>query len=315
MEAARGSGQSGRVQMTISGFVEHLVETESVHWADFIPWRVSEGVLIPAVMPHCLPKTIDERAVTDALRRSRAPVAIWTTDWDTDACEWWATACDEPKYSLDCVQGKGRRKNVRRGLSRCVVRRVRTAELLEQGYVVYREALNRYEEGPAILSQEEFRQELLTASRFEGHEIWGAFADGRLAAYGRCLVYDGAVHRTDTKSDPRFHHANPNEALGYVITHHYLVERQAKYVMSGWPALSSRTRVREFAESMGYRRIYAPLRVQMNPWVKLFMNMGADALCRGTVGVRRVDGAFRKVNSLRKLLDIEKNCRSRRGPV
>ena len=247
---------------------------------------------------------VNRDCVRKALAQTGATYAEWSEGWDTSPCEWWYLCCDDGEYDTSSLRSDPRK--VRRGLARCEVNRIDPGWFAQNGYAVYHEAFNRYGIRPP-LSEEGFVQEFTKHARYPGRETWGAFVDGRLVAWVSCLVIGDAVQTSSSKSDPTFFKALPNEALIYVLTRHYLRERNLKYVCAGRRVLMHNTGVQEFQEKLGYRKVYARLRVELS-WKASFIS----ALHPQLWAHHLIPGRFSEVrdglSAFASLVEISRSC-------
>ena len=260
----------GDISMTLNQFAEHVAKSEPVIWIDATPWVSRGRVLRPLSMPHQA-KRVSRQAVRSAMRRSGALFSQWSEGWDMDPSEWWYICCDRPDYDVSILR-KMPRYDVRKGLQHCDVRRLDGEWFAANGFSVYEAAFRHYGSTPR-LSDRQFAAEFRRNAEYPGRETWGAFVEGTLVAWASCIVIDDAVILSSTKSDPLYYRNRPNNALVYVLTRHYLRERQLSYVMSGSRALLHETNVQTFDEKMGYRRVFCQLRTELRPSLSI-----ADAL-------------------------------------
>jgi hypothetical protein len=243
-------------------YADHVALDYPVVWIGDVPWRAANRMLQPLAMPHTI-KPVGRAAVRQALRQTKAAVARWNDAWDTAPCEWWWICCDDHRYDVESLSSSARR-DIRAGLRRCEVRRVEPAWLAENGYETYVGAYRRYGPGASPVSRDQFAKGMLKSTQ-PGSEWWAALVDGTVASFARCQVLDNAVDLSWLKSDPKYHKALPNNALVYVLTREYMVDRRFLYVTDGSRVLGHETNVQDFLEKMGYRRIYCPLRVELSP--------------------------------------------------
>src|SRR5262249_41199523 len=119
---------------------------------------------------------------------------------------------------------------------------------------------------------------------------------------------DDAVMLASAKSDPTHFKSRPNEALLYVMTRHYLRERQLSYMSSGARVLFHETNYQEFQENLGFRKIYCFLRAELSPLASVVSSLGL-----GRWGRRlRVQGTLgrlaRKLDALAAVASISRAC-------
>jgi len=178
----------------------------------------------------------------------------------------------------------------------------------EHGYPVYLAAHARY--GPEVrpVSAEEFARGAMENAEYPGRETWGAFVKGQLAAYISCIIIDDMVSLSSGKSDPAQSNAEPNTALVYTLTHHYLRERGFRFTTGGYRVLLHPTNIQDFLESLGYRRVYCPLRTIVRPSVALATSPGVQNWGRYLGLEKALPGPMDKLRAVGSLLSISKAC-------
>ena len=254
--------------MTLDEYAAHVAQFSTVVWADGIPWLLEKRtrVLDSMAMPHKA-APVDRAKVRHAMRETGARIARWSDAWDTEPCDWWRIGCDDPDYDLEKLTPHGRR-DTRRGLKRSEVKQVTPAWLAENAYETYVAASRYYRKDAQIITRERFADWMMQYEKI-GTEAWACFVHGNLAAYATCDVVDDAVSITTGRFDRAYSKARPSNALFYTLTRHYLVERGLRYVTGGQRVMLHKTQVQDFLERMGYRRVYCPLRLELNPLATL----------------------------------------------
>jgi hypothetical protein len=284
-------------------YAAHVARTSAVLEIAGIPWVSRGRVLRPLSMPHRM-RAIPREGVRAAIREVGARLAQWTEEWDVGPCDWWHVCCDRQDYGIDQL-GKSVRYDTRRGLERCEVRRVDPEWFATAGFAVYAAAFRRYGTLPPM-DQSGFTVEFREHALYRGRETWGAFVGGTLVAWASCIVIGDAVDLASWKSDPEYYKARPNNALLYALTHHYLGERGVRYVMSGSRSLLHQTRVQDFEEKMGYRRVYCPLRIELSPATAAVNALGLPGWARR---LRMPLGSLTRLQALDAAVRISRSCR------
>lgn len=247
-----------------------------VIWIDDIPWFVRNKLLLPLSMPHTI-KYVDRKKVREALISTNSLLAHWSDEWDCKESEWWWTCCDDRNYDIENIKNPSGRRGIRKGISACSVHRIEAKNFSNLAYNIYSKSLKSYGlNNLKIPTEEQYNKEILEFSEYEGYELWGAFVNGRLAAFATCTVVNNAVSLGSTKSDPDMHKYYPNNALFYHVTRHYLKERGILYVTNGTRTLLHPTTINDFLIRMGYRRIFCRLNIELSTYSKLMMSIGIE---------------------------------------
>lgn len=283
------------------GYLEKRIE---IVWIDDIPWKVANRILMPLPMPHRM-KPVDKEKVREAVGKTGSFFAKWSEEWDTAPCDWWWICCDDKEYDVAKLR-KNVRRDVRAGLRRCEVRRIDPELFAREGYPVYLAAQRRRAPRVAPITSTKFQERALKMAGNPARELWGAFVGRELAAYAVCVLLDDAVDFTHAESDPKYHTALTNNAMIYTLTRHYLRERLFLYVTDGSRVIGHDTRIQDFLERMGYRRVYTPLKLVSHPRLSLLLKTGVGSWGK-YIGLRAIMPAvMSKVSALSSLVKIAK---------
>lgn len=293
--------------MTLKEYVRHIEKRSRVLWIDEIPWELRNRVLRPLAMPHRM-RRLERARVRRAIRESAALAAQWTEDWDTPACEWWYVCCDDRNYDLSVLR-KDPRYEVRKGLEQCQVRRLDSAWFAANGYAVYAAAFRHYGTAPPQ-TPDQFFSDASYQAEYPGRETWGAFVGDRLVAWISCEIVDDVVMSSSSKSDPDYFKTKCNNALLYMMTRHYLRDRGFAYVTSGSRVLLHDSNVQDFKERMGYRKVFCPLRVELNPVAALVGRFSPEKLLRRSgLGVL-LKGPLDRLEAFEAMIRVARACDS-----
>jgi hypothetical protein len=278
-----------------------------IMWTDNIPWFYENKLLKPLTMPHKI-SNVDRKKVREIIKSKSALVAYWTDNWDLGETEWWWTSCDDKEYDVENIEDKRGRRDVRKGIRECSVKKMIPEEFVKSTYPVYSNAYNSYKyHNLRNFSADQYREYIFNKSSFNGYELWGAFINERLAAYASVVILDDAVLIESAKSDPELQNHCPNNALFYIITKHYLNERNKKYITNGPRTLFHPTNINDMLIRMGYRKIYCQLNVELSLLAGLIKYSRIQKL----FNLIRIEKFFpeqtAKLNSFFKLIEISKN--------
>lgn len=177
---------------------------------------------------------------------------------------------EKSKYDYDDL-GKWARKNVRRGLSNCIVEPISFERLAEDGYELQIDTLNRQgrnlEITPAI-----WRNRCLSASDLPGFTGWGAFVDSKLAASVITFEMEDCGYMLYQQCKRCYLEDHVNNALGFVVTQFLLNRTNIKSILYGLHSLDAPASVDEFKFRMGYVAKPVRQRVVFNPASAPFFN-------------------------------------------
>ena len=268
----RASDMQQEKSISLENYVAHVARCSRVVWIDGEPWEASGRQLKPLTNPHTR-KPVDRVKVREAMRQTGCRLARWTDSWDTEPCPWWWVACDDKEYDVSKLP-RGGREAVRKGLRQCEVRRIEPAFFAQHGHLVYLSAAKDYGRGFSCLSADQFAAEVMRNAGYEGRETWGVFHGEKLIGYASCIVVEDVAYVSASKSIPEYHKLKPNNACQYTVMFHYLRERGLLYVASGTRPIHHEVGIQDFRESMGSRKVYCPLRLELSRMVAWTVRLG-----------------------------------------
>jgi len=229
-------------------------------------WKKYNGALIPDQPPHL---EIDDSdcLIKKKISANNAFFARWTTDFDcSEETEFWYVICDEfqPVESLS----KNTRNNVRRGLKRCDVKKVKCQYIIENCYSIYKNAFDNYNGHLSPISEEEFKEEYSTYVDEKIWDFWVVYEKetNKIIAYTRNKIEYNQCELCTTKFHPEFlRKFYPSEALFYTMNQYYLKERNFKYVNDGARSISHETNIQYFLiQKFKFRKAYCKLNIIYN---------------------------------------------------
>lgn len=279
----------------------------NIHWIDEQPWFLDKKILEPISLPHMLHK-VNRNKLRETIFANNALLAYWTDNWDGPKSEWWWTCCDDKNYDIENIKSSRGRRSIRKGLRECTVRKINPKDFTEMAYDVYKKSLLSFGyDNSKIDSKIQFEKNTLRKCNYEGYELWGAFVQKKLVAYATPTIIDNAAILGNTYSDSDFNNQNPNSALFYEITKHFLCERKLSFVSNGHRSLIPHTSINEFLERMGYRKIYGRLNVEFSPFAKnlsYFASGNSGKLI--SLVLRSFNSSYLKFRAFGNLVNISK---------
>lgn len=276
-------------------------------WSDEIPWLTESRILKPLSLPHTI-KNVNRKNIKRLLYKSRSILAYWTDQWNREESLWWWISCDDKEYDVERIVDKGGRRDVRKGLRECSIKRMKPDDFVNLTYPVYSEAYNSYKyHNLRNFSKDQYREYIFNKSKYEGYELWGAFVGDKFAAYASTVLMDDAVLLESARSDPALQRHCPNNALFYSMTKHYLGERDKLYITNGPRTLFHPTNINDLLIRMGYRKIYCRLNVELSLFARLILYSRVQKWFN-YLGIDKIfPGQAAKINSFFKLVEISKN--------
>jgi hypothetical protein len=188
--------------------------------------------------------------------------------------------CREKAYDLSFVQPR-QRTQVRRGLERCEVRAVDQPELLAQGFECNLDTMQRQKRFDSEFGERRQWRRLVGAiQKCPAINAFGAFTNGRLAAYAITCREGGWFHILHQMSRRDSLDQYPNHALSYKLTRDALQDPGVRAVCYGLIGLASGEGLHDYKLRLGY---------EVEPQNSVFLlHPRVERLLTGTLAARVV---------------------------
>lgn len=229
---------------------------------------------MPDTQPHYEIELSDEQK-RYLLKISKAYLLRWPSDFDCGyETEWWYLIRDK-SFNLEEFDSK-RRREIRKGLNNCIVKKVDAEYIAKNGFDIYKSAFDSYETFQKPAGQEEFYNRMMSRRGNKVFDFWAAFAknDDKIIAYfmnrveGECCVYSSG------KFSPDYLNLGVHQALVYEMTNYYLNEMGFKYVCAGARSISHKTNVQEFLiHKLHFRKAFCRLNIYYNPLIRIIVKI------------------------------------------
>jgi hypothetical protein len=242
----------------------------------------------------------------------RGRILLLTGGFFAGGCDqWYAVICDRFTDVPEMSSGNLRSK-MRRGLKRCVVKRVEADFIARHGYEIMVEACKGYGTYQGIVpSESRFRKSAIDKQAFEDLiHYWGVFdrLTGKLVAFSENRVFGKIeVLYTTIKLHPRSLALYAGYVLIHAMNEYYLGQQRFQYVNDGWRSVLHDTDIQQFLiHNFSFRREPSSLRV--------FYTSGLSALMKMTYPFRGMSAkADRRVAALFALEEISRACSAKAG--
>ncbi len=276
-----------------------------------IDWYCYKGFMVPAYLPHCVPK-ISREVAKQALTISKRPFIRWDTHFgQLDKSPWWYLN-RRHAWSLEQCSGNTRSK-IRRGRKKLSARMCKPEEILEKGYQICLSASKRYEKNEFILPEGKYKQKIHAAEKIKGVlEFYGVFSNDKLVGYSENYIQEGGVFWESIWYDPVYLRDYSSYVLTDAMLNHYLNERKFSYVSDGSRSIYHRTNVQNFfIDVFGFQKEYAALNVIYLPAFEVSVKL--------TYPLRKLfwfasdkwnNGTLAKIAAIQKQESICRECKS-----
>lgn len=235
-----------------------------------IKWSIYNGALVPDAPPHVEVNLSREQA-KEILRKSKAYFLRWPSDYDCGfETEWWYVIKDK-SYKLDELSSK-RRLEIKKGIKRCIVKRVDAEYIAKNCYEVYKRAFNSYDTFQKPMGQEEFYNSMMSKKGNQVFDFWVALSktDSKAIGYFMNRVGADCCIYSSGKFDPDYLNDNIHHALVYEMTNYYINELGLKYVCAGARSINHKTKIQDFLiHKLLFRKAFCKLNVIYNPIIRI----------------------------------------------
>ena len=198
--------------------------------------------------------------------------------------------CSDKNYDFSSLHPKSR-SATRQGLTNCKVEQFDFTYLAKHGHRLNVETFQRQGRGVNSITEAQWQRLCKVAAEIPGFEVWGAFLNGKLAAFSVLALVGDCVLFQHGSSATAYLKYNPNNALTFVVTKSKLADPLVSALCYGaespvTPGLDA------YKRRMGYpRRVFAEC-IEYNSLLSAGLSLG---------GRRIIDWMARK-NPQRALL-------------
>ena len=225
-------------------------------------WKYYNHAAIPTTAPH---EPVNMKPLEDGTiwkLDGKPLLARWHTDWDCGyETNWWYIICDAP-FDIENISKKSR-KNIRKSLENCEVRKVDAKDCIDDLWRVFQEATERYSNYEQTTTRDGFASMIMQAPDY--WEIWCGYEKetNRMIGFKICSVYDDWVDFTTSKYSTEYLKLRVSDALNYVVLEEYLNIRGKKYISNGTRSVVHETNVQDYyQEHFNFRKSYCKLRIR-----------------------------------------------------
>ncbi len=188
----------------VQDYIKFLKRTQEVYYTGDFPWVKYQGFLRPAIVLPYEPPLFSPEELKSLLHQTGVPFLRWWENFTEQPTEWWWVVKRSPVAISEV--SKKTRNEIRRGLERCVVKKITATFLKENGYDCYYSAHRRYRYARPV-DRKTFSFSLSQKEEYPIFEFWGVFPSlsnnlQRLIGYCECLILANTVTTTVIKYHP-----------------------------------------------------------------------------------------------------------------
>jgi hypothetical protein len=266
-------------------------------------WTTYGRTIVP-IGPITLDYSISEKEAYQLMKKFPGSLMVkYTNGYKTSCCEdWYAVICE--KYvGLEEYKSK-HRKEINKGLKKCVIRQVDADFMSQYGYDVYISAFTRYQRVIEPINKGDFVKMIIATKEFDDiYHYWAAFYEGKFIAY-LIIVFlgNGEVDISAGKFIPEYLNFYPLASLIHTITHHYLVNLSMRYINAGLRSIYHKTDVQGvLLKKLSFKKEPLNLVINYKQFIKQFLYL--------TFPFRKLlSKTNHKLHSLYTLEEIRQKC-------
>jgi hypothetical protein len=154
-------------------------------------------------------------------------------------------------YDLSCQHQKARNQT-RRGMENCVVEEVDPNYLAENALRLNQETARRQGRKSQYADPDYWRKYCKATQATSGVSAWGAFVDGRLAAFLVAIEVDNWAEWVVNHSSTALLKKYPNNALVFRAAQHFFQKKGCEGICYGLGSLEATPHLDHFKERMGW---------------------------------------------------------------
>jgi len=221
-----------------------------------IAWYYYQGALLPKVPPN-YEVYLSLKEQKELLRLSKALFLRYTNEWDRNGGEFWYIIKDA-KEELETYKSKIR-SQIKRGLKNCLVSKVDTNTIANNGYEVYINAFKNYSTNLIPVAKKEFAKDILDST----DDFWAVYdRENTMIGYAQNILLKQSVNYASMKFHPNYLKLYPSYALIYYMNEYYLNAHDFSYVSDGARSIAHDTNIQDFLiQKFCFRKAYCKLNV------------------------------------------------------
>lgn len=271
-----------------------VLKSSSCYWVDLYGTHVFQAfpyarLILPSVQEL---RTVFRQGRTVAVR-------FFSPIGTTGGVESFHVVCDTKDYDLDKL-GKWARKNVKRGLQNCDVRRIDFDYLAREGFHLQVDTLQRQNRRLRV-TPEWWHSLCQAAGDLPGFEAWGAFIGDTLVASVITFEMEGWAYMLYQQCLAEYLSSHANNALAFVVTKNLMSKESVCQVLYSVESLDAPPSVHEFQCRMGYYRKPVKQYVVFNPLFAPLVNKLSYKVVRWIVARQPEQGFWSKVCGLMRV--------------
>jgi hypothetical protein len=293
----RGPEVSGRPGENMAGFM--ALRGRRIVEAAGCLWHSVEGRFFMS-LPYNLPQDPDAGELNQMLR-SQCALGVRFPAVNRPGLPSGLYVCRRKDYNLPCVHAR-QRSQVRRGLEVFTIQPVEQSELLRQGLQLNTDTMTRQGRFDPEFGEPARWARLVKAVYGSSPVVaYGAFHEGRLAAYAITCRDGGWLHlmHQNSRTDdlPQF----PNHALTFTVTRLAAEDPALEGISLGVHALVNSGGLHDYKLKLGYEFIERTSAFQLHPALAPVLLSGA--VRRVVSGLRRMRPQDQRIEKVESVLE------------
>ena len=223
-------------------------------------WRHHFNSLLPLTPPLITPQ-IDKNKAKKLLNANSSLLIRWESNFDfPKETQWWHIIKDS-QVDLGSYS-RNTRSKVRRGNKKYAISIVDKSEIIKFAYPIYRDTFNSYTTFEHLLSESEFKKELIDFPSFSEFWIIKHRDTSKYVGFCENIVLNNTCFYNTIWVTPYAKKKYASYILIHEMNKYYLNDKGFKFVSDGARSVSHQTNIHDFLQSkFGFRRAYCKLNV------------------------------------------------------
>lgn len=246
----------------------YVITVEDIDWYDY------HGFMVPAHLPHSIPK-ISQEIAKRVLRISGRPFVRWDSHFGKVQNSQWWYVLKRGRWAIENIKNKKKRWMIRQGVKHFSVRLLTFDEVLDKCPKVAQSATVRYKGRARIETRQILKQRLNAANKVPGVlEYTGCFYEDTLVSFSENYIQDNAVWLANMRHNPAF--LDKYSSYGFLngILDYYLNQKKMDYVLDGCRSIHHRTEFQDhLIKVFGFTKEYSALRAVYSASFKMAVNL------------------------------------------
>jgi len=233
-------------------------------------WRDHFSTLLP-LSPPIIKSQIDNIKAKKLIKDNSALLIRWESKFDSPKkTKWWHIIKDS-QVDLG-TYSRNTRSKIRRGEKKYEIFIVTKSIIIDFAYPIYRDTFNSYSTFEPLMSESEFKKEIIDFPEFSEFWIIKHRETKKFVGFSENIILDNTCFYNTIWVTPDAKKKYASYLLFHEMNKYYLNDKDFKFVSDGARSISHQTNIHEFLMSkFGFRKAYCKLNVVYRWDIKLLV--------------------------------------------